>query len=202
MANADLIVIQGSNMAECHPVGFQWVTEAKQRGAKVIHVDPRFTRTSAVADKHITIRAGSDIVLLGALINHMIENELWFKEYVTHYTNAAHLISEGYSGPEDLDGLFSGYDDDLQGYNNETWQYEKDPEAADGIAKDMTLQHPRSVFQILKRHYSRYTPEAVEDMAGISQKDFKYLADAFAENSTRDKTTCVAYALGWTRQYE
>src|SRR5699024_6121890 len=104
MANADLILIQGSNMAECHPVGFQWVTEAKQRGAKVIHVDPRFTRTSAVADKHITIRAGADIVLLGALINHMIENDLWFKEYVTHYTNAAHIISEGYSGPEDLDG--------------------------------------------------------------------------------------------------
>ena len=186
-------------MAECHPVGFQWVTEAKQRGAKVIHVDPRFTRTSAVADKHITIRAGADIVLLGALINHMIENDLWFKEYVTHYTNAAHIISEGYSGPEDLDGLFSGYDEDLQGYNNATWQYEKDPDAADGIAKDMTLQHPRSVFQILRRHYSRYTPEAVEDMAGISQKDFKYLADAFAENSTRDRTTCIAYALGWTQ---
>ena len=186
-------------MAECHPVGFQWVTEAKQRGAKVIHVDPRFTRTSAVADKHITIRAGADIVLLGALINHMIENDLWFKDYVTHYTNAAHIISEGYSGPEDLDGLFSGYDEDLQGYNNATWQYEKDPDAADGIAKDMTLQHPRSVFQILRRHYSRYTPEAVEDMAGISQEDFKYLADAFAENSTRDRTTCIAYALGWTQ---
>src|SRR5699024_6149906 len=171
MANADLILIQGSNMAECHPVGFQWVTEAKQRGAKVIHVDPRFTRTSAVADKHITIRAGADIVLLGALINHMIENDLWFKEYVTHYTNAAHIISEGYSGPEDLDGLFSGYDEDLQGYNNATWQYEKDPDAADDIANDMNLHHTRSVFHNLRRHYSRYTPAAVKSMACHTQED-------------------------------
>lgn len=91
MANADLVWVQGSNMAEAHPVGFQWVAEAKQRGAKLIHVDPRFTRTSALADKHVHIRAGSDIVLLGGLIHHMIENDLWFEDYVVHYTNAAHL---------------------------------------------------------------------------------------------------------------
>src|SRR5699024_3693052 len=159
-----------------------------KRVAQVIHIDPRFTRTSAVADKHITIRAGTDIVLLGALINHMIQNDLWFKEYVLHYTNAAQIISEGFAGPEDLDGLFSGYDDEIKGYNNETWQYEEDPESADGIAKDMTLQHPRTVFQILKRHYSRYTPEAVEDMCGIKPDAFRYLADAIAENSGREKT--------------
>src|SRR5699024_7216386 len=99
MGNADLVWVQGSNMAEAHPVGFQWVAEAKQRGAKLIHVDPRFTRTSALADKHVHIRAGSDIVLLGGLIHHMIENDLWFEDYVVHYTNAAHLIDEGFAGP-------------------------------------------------------------------------------------------------------
>lgn len=187
-------------MAENHPVGFQWVTEAKQRGAKVIHVDPRFTRTSAVADKHITIRAGTDIALLGALINHMVQNDLWFKDYVVHYTNATHIVSENFAGPEDLDGLFSGYDDEIHGYNNETWQYEEDPKSPDGIAKDMTLQHPRSVFQILKRHYSRYTPETVEDLCGVKREDFLYLANAVAENSGREKTMTMAYALGWTQQ--
>lgn len=113
MANADCIVIQGSNMAECHPVGFQWVTEARLRGAKVIHVDPRFTRTTASADKHVPIRAGSDIVLLGALIRSVLEQGLHFDEYVRHYTNAANLISPDYQGPEDLEGLFSGYDPDM-----------------------------------------------------------------------------------------
>src|SRR5690625_3974317 len=199
MANADLIVIQGSNMAECHPVGYQWVTEAKARGAKIIHVDPRFTRTSAVADKHITIRVGTDIALLGGVIRHVIENDLYFKDYVLPYTNASFIISDDYEGPEDLDGLFSGFDEELQGYNNDTWQYVHDPEEPDGIAKDPTLQHPHSVFQILKRHYSRYTPEMVEDLCGISQEDFLYLADAFAEHSGRDRTTCMAYALGWTQ---
>src|ERR1700678_4837100 len=110
MANADCIVIQGSNMAEGHPGGFQWVGEARARGAKVIHVDPRFTRTSAVADKHIPIRAGSDVVLLGALINYVLANDLWFSEYVIPYTHAATIIHEGFLDTEDLGGLFSGFD--------------------------------------------------------------------------------------------
>src|ERR1700727_3799497 len=106
MANPDCIVIQGSNMAECHPVGFQWVAEAQARGAKIIHVHPPFTRTSAIADKHIPIRAGSDVVLLGALINHVLTNDLWFKEYVVAYTNAATLINEDFCDTEQLGGLF------------------------------------------------------------------------------------------------
>ena len=103
-------------MAECHPVAYQWVTEARLKGAKVIHVDPRFTRTSATSDKHIPIRAGSDVVLLGALINHILSNELYFKEYVVAYTNAATLVSEKFQDTEDLDGLFSGYDDEKGSY--------------------------------------------------------------------------------------
>src|SRR5690625_169464 len=124
MANADCIVIQGSNMAECHPVGYQWVTEAHARGAKVIHVDPRFSRTSAVADKHLSIRVGSDIVLLGALINYVISNDLWFKDYVLAYTNAATILRQDFRDTEDLDGLFSGYDPETGTYDFTSWSYQ------------------------------------------------------------------------------
>lgn len=256
MANADCIIIQGSNMAECHPVGFQWVTEAKARGAKVIHVDPRFTRTSAVADKHVPIRMGTDIVLLGALINYVLSNDLWFDEYVRAYTNAANLVNEDFLDTEDLDGLFSGFSIKDNAYDMESWSYQtteqndQDPEDAtetdpatsgrdrgestdrsDQAApekheqgddereqaggdkygsggapvgpgtplRDDTLQDPQTVFQILKRHYSRYTPEMVRDACGISIEDFEYLARAITENSGRERTTCFAYAVGWTQ---
>ncbi|RLY94523.1 formate dehydrogenase [Kocuria tytonicola] len=231
MANADCIVIQGSNMAECHPVGFQWVTEAKARGARVIHVDPRFTRTSAVADKHLPIRAGSDIVLLGALINHVLSNDLWFHDYVLHYTNAATLISEDFEDAEDLDGLFSGYDPETGTYHLKSWGYQTEdegeghqadeqrnkgdeerakaggqqygsggaPVGAGKLVRDETLQHPRTVFQILKRHFARYTPEMVQETCGIAVADFEYLARSVTENSGRDRTTCFAYAVGWTQ---
>src|SRR5262249_23401455 len=229
MANADCIIIQGSNMAECHPVGFQWVEEAKARGARLIHVDPRFTRTSAVADKHIPIRAGSDVVLLGALINYVLANDLWFKEYVVPYTNAATLINENFRDTEDLGGLFSGFDPETGHYDLSTWAYDQ-PDgdhigspggghehgaslaaraAGDGVGsggpplaharvvRDETLQHPRTVFQILKRHYARYTPEMVQEVCGISVKDFDYLARCITENSGRERTTCFVYAVGW-----
>ncbi|MYM18545.1 molybdopterin-dependent oxidoreductase [Brevibacterium sp. 5221] len=238
MANSDCIVIQGSNMAECHPVGFQWVSEAKARGAKVIHIDPRFTRTTAVADKHVPIRAGTDIVLLGALINYAITNELWFKEYVSAYTNAPMIINEKFKDTEDLEGLFSGFDSETGAYDMATWAYEMEDDGTsqaggergqgDGSAdegdaeghgassgeshgsggppigsgrpkRDETLQHPRSVFQILKRHYARYTPQLVEETCGISPADFEYLAKTITENSNRDRTTCFAYAVGWTQ---
>jgi formate dehydrogenase major subunit len=228
MANADCIVIQGSNMAECHPVGFQWVEEARARGAKVIHVDPRFTRTSAVADKHIPIRAGSDVVLLGALINHVLANDLWFREYVIAYTNAATLVNEDFRDTEDLGGLFSGFDPKTGHYDLSTWAYaQADAGAGDDhhehgasasaraagdehgsggpplpharVLRDETLQDPQTVFQILKRHYARYTPEMVRDVCGISLDDFAYLARAVTENSGRERTTCFAYAVGWTQ---
>jgi formate dehydrogenase major subunit len=196
MANADCIVIQGSNMAECHPVGFQWVEEARARGARVIHVDPRFTRTSAVSDRHIPIRAGSDVVLLGALINHILTNDLWFRDYVVAYTNAATLINENFRDTEDLGGLFSGFDPETGQYDTSTWAY---AERDDGLQRDETLQHPRTVFQIVKRHYGRYTPEMVTDVCGIGREDFDYLARSIVENSGRERTTCFAYAVGWTQ---
>ncbi len=222
-------------MAEAHPVGFQWVAEAKARGAKVIHVDPRFTRTSAVADKHIAIRAGSDVVLLGALINHVISNDLWFKEFVVAYTNAATLVTEEFADTEDLDGLFSGFDPATGKYDSTSWSYAdagedsgpagkvespggegSEVDASDRAAGDLhgsggppleharverdeTLQHPRTVFQILKRHFSRYTPEMVQELCGVRPEDFDYLARAITENSGRERTTCWGYATGWTQ---
>src|SRR5262249_34354376 len=116
-------VIEGSNMAECHPVGFQWVMEAKRRGATIIHVDPRFTRTSAVADIHVPIRAGSDIVFLGAIVRYILENDRYFRDYVVHYTNAAAIVEEAFRDTEDLDGLFSGWDPQKEQYDPQTWAY-------------------------------------------------------------------------------
>ena len=228
MANADCIVIQGSNMAECHPVGFQWVEEAMARGATVIHVDPRFTRTSAVVDKHIAIRAGSDVALLGGLINYVLTHELWFKEYVLAYTNAATLVGEDFADTEELGGLFSGFDPDRGGYDLSTWAYaghdtSDQPRLAEhgvsaaaraagdehgcggpvlahgSVLRDETLQNPCTVFQILKRHYARYTPELVREICGISDADFAYVARAVTMNSGHERTTCYAYAVGWTQ---
>ncbi len=239
MANADCIIIQGSNMAECHPVGFQWVSEAKARGARIIHIDPRFTRTSAIADTHVAIRAGSDVVLLGALIKHVIDNDLFFRDYVVAYTNAATLVSEDFVDTEDLDGVFSGYDEQSGTYDMSSWAYAEREDGEGGasgddevggpsgghehgahksaraggdqhgaagpaleharVIRDESLQHPRSVFQVLKRHYARYTPEMVEEVCGIPQWQFREIADALTSNSGRERTTCFAYALGWTQ---
>src|SRR5699024_7886560 len=191
MANADLVWVQGSNMAEAHPVGFQWVAEAKQRGAKLIPIVPRCSRTSALADKRVHTRAGSDIVLLGGLILHMIENDLWFEDYVVQYTNAAHLIDEGFAGPEDLDGLFSGFDEETGGYDKTTWQYQQDPYEADGIAKDSTLQHPRCVLQVLQRHHARYTLYLHDDIPIITQLQLDNIAYYQFDTTCRECTPYI-----------
>jgi formate dehydrogenase major subunit len=226
-------VIEGSNMAECHPVGFQWVMEAKARGATVIHVDPRFTRTSAVADLHVPLRAGSDIAFLGGIVNYVLSNEAYFHEYVLHYTNAATIITREFADTEDLDGLFSGFDPEHRSYDPRAWQYEGaevqapsgDPDAlwADraGMASvrqagrgeahgsggahvnsplsDPTLRHPRCVFQILKRHFARYTPEMVEQVCGVPAQTFERVCALVAANSGRDRTTAFVYSVGWTQ---
>ena len=219
-------------MAEAHPVGFQWVVEAKKRGAKVIHVDPRFTRTSAVADKHVPIRVGSDIAFLGGIINHVLQNELDFREYVVNYTNASTLVSEKFEDTDDLDGLFSGFDPEKRTYDPTSWQYdvedsegqqskaqaddsEETQEQRDSAAglqheahgiqvegnprRDPTLQHPRCVYQVLKRHFARYTPEMVEQTCGVSQADFLEVCRAWTENSGRERTTALVYSVGWTQ---
>jgi len=178
-------------MAECHPVAFQWVIEAKKRGATVLHIDPRFTRTSALTSMHVPTRAGGDIVFLGALINHVLSGGHEFREYVTAYTNAADVLPADYVDAEDGDGLFSGYDPKTRTYDNSTWQPTGE--------RDLTLSHPRSVFQVLKRHFARYTPELVDEVCGIAPEDFLSIARTLVACSGRSKTTAWVYAVGWTQ---
>ena len=209
-------------MAECHPVGFQWVMEAKAAGARVIHVDPRFTRTSAMADTFVAIRAGSDIAFLGAIVNHILANGREFREYVTAYTNASAIIDERFRDTEDLDGLFSGWDPESRSYDPQSWQYEGMPAApsaghregspqgeahghgakltaGEPPATDPTLEDPRCVWQILKRHFARYTPELVEELCGVPREQFLDVAGALCDNSGRERTGAICYAVGWTQ---
>jgi len=297
LQNSDAIVIMGSNMAECHPVAFRWPMKAKAKGAKIVHIDPRFTRTSAMANIYAPLRAGSDIVFLGALVNYIINSDRWnnepfFKEYVLNYTNAATLVSEEFQGPEELDGLFSGWDAEAKRYNTKSWAYQTEEEALEsgeqtaGTAgqseqsasqgglptttdpqsggtpdtnqpgpaqpggqptnpstpggqpagepnqpqpgtpstqpnqpgddsqsfaarvgkligppprQDRTLEDPNTVFQIMKRHYARYTPELVEEVCGTPRDTFIQVAETLLERSGPDKTTAFCYAVGWTQ---
>ena len=215
----------GSNMAENHPVGFQWVMEAHLKGAKVMHVDPRFTRTSAMANLHVPIRAGTDIAFLGGIINYILENDRYFRDYVVHYTNAPVLVNDDFADTEDLDGLFSGYDPESSSYDVSTWQYKgasvsgaagrremggitgeqahyaqsSQLEEGEPPEVDETLEHPRCVFQLLKRHYRRYTPDMVERVCGCKKEQFLEVAEALCENSGREKTSAFAYSVGWTQ---
>src|SRR5215212_9011500 len=209
-------------MAEAHPVGFRHPMIAKEKGAKLIHVDPRFTRTSAMCDIYAPLRPGTDIVFLGGLINYVLENEEYFEEYVKHYTNAATLVTEEFEDME-ATGLFSGWDEEKQEYDPSSWRYEGQPidYAAVGGSQgrivgeevggepgmhegrprpnDQTLQHPRCVFQILKRHFSRYTPEMVERVTGCPKEAFLKVAETICENSGPERTTALCYAVGWTQ---
>jgi formate dehydrogenase major subunit len=259
MADSDCVVVMGSNMAENHPVAFRWPMQAKvEHGAKLIHVDPRFTRTSAVADIYAPVRAGSDIAFLGGIIRHVIESERWnkdpfFRSWVVNYTNAATIISADYKDAEDNGGVFSGlveykggvpewpYNGFVGQYDDRTWQYGgarvgdqgrvaataqsgeapgvpsgtgSKPSAVppgppyDGLVKslleppperDVTLQNPRCAFQIVKKHFSRYTPEMVERTTGCPRDTFLKVADTILANSGADRTTSFAYAVAWTQ---
>jgi formate dehydrogenase major subunit len=214
-------VIEGSQMAEAHPVGFRWVMKAKERGARVIHVDPRYSRTSQLADLHVPIRAGTDVAFLGGVIRHVLETESYFRDYVVHYTNASTLINEQFRDPEDLEGVFSGFDPETGTYDRTSWAYEGGQIAAAAgvrehatqafsdktgagmlvgeVKRDETLQHPRCVFQILRRHFARYTPEMVERICGIPRPQFMAVAEALITNSGRERTGMFCYANGWTQ---
>ena len=219
LANADCIVVMGSNMAENHPVAFRFVVEAQRKGATIVHVDPRFTRTSAIAEIHAPMRSGGDIAFLGGIIRYILEHDLWFREYALNFTNIAHIIEDGYQDPEQGDGFFSGYDPVTQSYSDDSWQYagkkvaspagdHKVSGAATGgddesmsespAPQDRTLQHPNCVYQIMKRHYARYTPEMVEAATGCPQETFLKVCEALAKNSGRERTGAFCYAVGWT----
>jgi formate dehydrogenase major subunit len=200
--NADLILINGANPAEAHPVGFQWFVKAKLDpargpgsggGAKIIHADPRFTRTSALADIYLRMRTGTDVGYFGGLINHVIQNNLFAADYVKNYTNASFIVKEGF---DFKDGLFSGYDKAKRTYDIATWNYEVDE---NGFAnRDLTLQHPRSVFQLMKKHYSRYTPEMVSSITGITKDGFQKVADLVGQMGKPNKVMTIVYAVGLT----
>ncbi len=216
-------MIMGSNMAECHPVAFRWPLKAKtEHGAVLMHVDPRFTRTSAMCDIHAPIRAGTDIVFLGAIINYVINSERWntdpfFKEYAVNFTNAATLVSSDYKDTEDLNGVFSGLSGDGKSYSNASWQYQRNAAPTPSVAEaktltdlllqrvpgrpktDPTLQDPQTVFQIVKKHYARYTPEMVERVCGCPRETFLKVANTLLSHSGRDKTANITYAVGWTQ---
>lgn len=199
LVNSDCILIMGSNMAEAHPVAFANVVKAKERGATVIHVDPHFSRTSALANLFVPTRAGGDIVFLGAIIRYLLENNAYFHEYVVNYTNAPMLVREDFKDTEELDGVFSGYDPATGTYADQgSWDYERDQYGAP--VKDETLQHPRSVFQVMRRHFARYTPEMVEDVCGVPREVWQQVVDALVANSGRERTSSLCYAVGWTQQ--
>jgi formate dehydrogenase major subunit len=220
LANSDVVLVMGSNMAENHPIAFRFVMKAKEKGATLIHADPRFTRTSALADIYAPVRAGTDIAFLGGIINYLLQNDLWFKEYALHYTNLATVIDERFKDTSELDGLFSGWDEEGRRYKYDSWQYkgatvpsslaehyvntteswsEKTKRLRRGdITEDLTLQNPSCVYQILKRHYAAYTPEMVERVTGCPKDVFLKVAKALAENSGREKTGAICYAVGWT----
>src|SRR5262245_55005293 len=265
MADSDCIVVMGSNMAENHPVAFRWPMKAKvEHGAKIIHVDPRFTRTSSVADIYAPVRAGSDIAFLGGVINYVLNSEKWnqdpfFKTFIVHYTNAATIINEDFKDTEELDGVFSGLLQSMGGvdewpfngfinrYDGATWQYARTKAGEQGRAastaqsgeamvssgpegikppetpaagkapagppfdslvtsllkppaqRDETLQDPRCVFQIVKTHFARYTPEIVEKTTGCPKETFLKVAETILASSGADKTTAFAYAVAWTQ---
>src|SRR5213080_1844924 len=225
--NTDLMLIMGGNPAENHPCGFKWAIEAKRnRNAKMIVVDPRFTRTASVADLFCQIRAGADIAFLGGLVRYAIENNRIAKDYLLNYTNAAFIVKDGFKLPE-ADGVFSGFDAKSQTYEKSSWNYAGGdasgkpvpevhatvahpsngvpppaPALPEKVAYDFSLQNPNCVFQLLKKHYSRYTPEMVERITGIPKDQFEKAADLFTsvrKNGDMKKAATIIYAVGWTQ---
>jgi formate dehydrogenase major subunit len=244
--NADMMLVMGGNPAENHPCGFKWAIEAKRtRNAPLIVVDPRYTRTAAVSDLFVQIRAGSDIALLGAIINYTLQNDRVNREYLVNYTNAAFIVKEGFQLPEE--GLYSGYNAETHSYDKSTWNYEQGgnltpktgavaaaaqhttapaspaltkpahaapalsgmaaasgspPAMPENIAYDTSLQHPRSVYQLMKKQYSRYTPELVERITGIPKEQILKVADLFTsirKDGDVKKVGTIIYAVGWTQ---
>src|SRR5207253_7204934 len=222
MKNTDMMLIMGGNPAENHPCGFKWPVEAKRtRNAKMIVVDPRFTRTASVADLFCQIRAGSDIAFLGGVIRYAIENSRIAKDYLVNYTNAAFIVKSDFKLPADTDGVFSGFDAKTQSYDKSTWNYAGTgggggsdathapsgsappaPRLPERVEFDLTLQNPNCVFQLLRKHYSRYTPEMVERITGIPREQFLKAADLFTsirKDGDMKKAGTIIYAVGWTQ---
>ncbi len=197
LKNADVILAMGSNPASNHPVSMKWIMRARERGAKLISVDPRFTQTSAKADLYAPLRSGTDIAFLGGMVNYILENNLYFKEYIVNYTNAAFLVNPDYKGPADLDGLFSGYDPEKRKYDKATWSFQKDE---NGLPlKDPTLEDPHCVFQLLKKHFARYTVDKVVSITGTPKDKLLAVYELYGSTGKPDRVGTECYAMGWTQ---
>jgi len=195
--NADVILVMGSNPASNHPISMKWIMKAKERGAKLVVVDPRFTQTAAKADVYASMRSGTDIAFLGGMIKYILDNNLYFKQYVVDYTNATFLVNPDYKGPAQLDGLFSGYDEKTRKYDKKTWSFQMDE---NGIPKkDPTLKDPNCVFQLLKKQYSRYTPDAVSSITGTPKEKLLEVYKIYASTGKPDRAGTELYAMGWTQ---
>jgi len=197
LKNADVILIMGSNAAENHPISFKWVMEAKDRGAKLIHVDPRYTKTSKAADIYAPLRSGSDIPFLGGMINYILQKDLIQKDYVRLYTNASFIVNKDFKMPGELDGVFSGYDAKARKYDKASWAFDV---GADGvIKKDPTFKDPMCVLQLLKKHYSRYDLDTVSSITGTPKADLLKVYETYSSTYAPDKVGTSMYAMGWTQ---
>ena len=192
--NTDYILHCGSNSSENHPISSKWLNKAHERGAKWIVVDPRYTRTAELADIYCPIRSGTDIAFLGGMVNYILQSESYFKDYVLNYTNAAFVVGKDYAFE---DGLFSGYDPKTRSYDRSKWAFEKGPDGAP--LRDVSLRNERCVFNLMKRHYSRYSLKNVSDVTGVSEKNLLRVYEAFCATGKPDKAGTILYALGWTQ---
>jgi formate dehydrogenase major subunit len=195
--NADVILVMGGNPAENHPISMKWIMRARERGAKLVVVDPRFTRTAAKADVYAPLRSGTDIAFLGGMIKYIIDNGLWFREYVAQYTNASFLVNPDFRGPGELNGLFSGYDSKTRKYDKKSWSFQMDEQ---GIPKkDPSLKDPNCVFQLLKKHYSRYSLDRVSKITGTPKEKLVEVYKTYASTGRPDRAGTELYAMGWTQ---
>jgi len=192
--NSDCILVMGANPAENHPISFKYVMQAKDNGAKLICVDPRFNRTAAVADIYAPLRSGTDIAFLGGMIKYILENGLFQRTYLASYTNAPFIVNQKYSFD---DGLFAGYDPENKRYDTKLWAFETD---AGGVPKkDPTLRHKRSVFQLLRKHFARYDLKIVSKITGTSEESLIEVYKTFTATGASSLAGTVMYAMGWTQ---
>ena len=197
LKNSDVILVMGANPAENHPIAMKWIMRAREKGAKLIVVDPRFTRTASKADIYAPMRSGTDIAFLGGMINYILGKNLYFRDYVVNYTNASFLVNPEFKGPGELDGIFSGYDEKTRKYDKKTWSFQMDEKGLP--KKDPTLKDPNCVFRLLKKHYSRYTLDRVSDTTGTPKEKLAEVYNTYASTGRPDRVAAECYAMGWTQ---
>ncbi len=197
LKNSDVILVMGGNPAENHPISMKWMMRAQEKGGKLIVVDPRFTRTAAKADIYAPMRSGTDIAFLGGMIKYILDNNLYFREYVVNYTNAPFLVNPDFKGPRDLSGLFSGYDAETRKYDKKTWSVQMDEKGLP--KKDVSLKDPHCVFQLLRKHYSSYTIDKVSSITGTPKEKLAEVYKVYASTGKPNRVGAECYAMGWTQ---